>query len=150
MCMSGKRHNPVAWRNPNETFLHFEIPFFSVDVRVSWWLFLLLFSEQIIRHWFSMSQLDNLKAFDPFADASKGDEESGQEGVVHIRWGLCAVRLAGQLAIGLAIGHWQYFLYWCWLSIDCLCIESSREMEGRHWLLFRYWFPPQNKNIFCF
>ena len=32
-----------------------------------------------------MSQLDNLKAFDPFADASKGDEESGQEGVVHIR-----------------------------------------------------------------
>ena len=33
-----------------------------------------------------MSQLDNLKAFDPFADASKGDEESGQEGVVHIRY----------------------------------------------------------------
>ena len=33
-----------------------------------------------------MSQLDNLKAFDPFADASKGDEESGQEGVVHIRF----------------------------------------------------------------
>merc|ERR1712080_58661 len=32
-----------------------------------------------------MSQLANLKAFDPFADASKGDEESGQEGVVHIR-----------------------------------------------------------------
>jgi len=32
-----------------------------------------------------MSQLYNLKAFDPFADASKGDEESGQEGVVHIR-----------------------------------------------------------------
>ena len=42
-------------------------------------MFLLLFSE------LSMSQLDNLKAFDPFADASKGDEESGQEGVVHIR-----------------------------------------------------------------
>ena len=35
-----------------------------------------------------MSQLDNLKAFDPFADASKGDEESGQEGVVHIRYTL--------------------------------------------------------------
>ena len=30
-----------------------------------------------------MSLLDNLKAFDPFADASKGD--SGQEGVVHVR-----------------------------------------------------------------
>jgi len=33
----------------------------------------------------AMSQLDNLKAFDPFADASKGEEDSGQEGVVHIR-----------------------------------------------------------------
>ena len=32
-----------------------------------------------------MSLLDNLKAFDPFADASKGNEDSGQEGVVHIR-----------------------------------------------------------------
>ena len=32
-----------------------------------------------------MSLLDNLRAFDPFADANKGDEESGQEGVVHIR-----------------------------------------------------------------
>ena len=35
----------------------------------------------------AMSQLDNLKAFDPFADASKGEEDSGQEGVVHIRSG---------------------------------------------------------------
>ena len=51
----------------------------SAGLRVSRRLFLLLFSE------LSMSQLDNLKAFDPFADASKGDEESGQEGVVHIR-----------------------------------------------------------------
>ena len=33
-----------------------------------------------------MSLLDNLKVFDPFADASKGDKESsGQDGVVHIR-----------------------------------------------------------------
>ena len=32
-----------------------------------------------------MSLLDNLRAFDPFADASKGNEDSGQEGVVHIR-----------------------------------------------------------------
>ena len=32
-----------------------------------------------------MSLLDNLKAFDPFADSSKGDEDSGQEEVVHIR-----------------------------------------------------------------
>ena len=32
-----------------------------------------------------MSLLDNLKAFDPFADASKGDQDSGHEGIVHIR-----------------------------------------------------------------
>ena len=33
-----------------------------------------------------MSLLDNLKAFDPFADASKSNEEpSGQDSVVHIR-----------------------------------------------------------------
>ena len=32
-----------------------------------------------------MSLLDNLRAFDPFADASKGNEDSGQEGIVHIR-----------------------------------------------------------------
>ena len=32
-----------------------------------------------------MSLLDNLKAFDPFEDASKGNEDSGPEGVVHVR-----------------------------------------------------------------
>ena len=29
--------------------------------------------------------IENLKAFDPFADANKGDDESVQEGLVHIR-----------------------------------------------------------------
>jgi len=32
-----------------------------------------------------MSHIENLKAFDPFADANKGDDESVQEGLVHIR-----------------------------------------------------------------
>jgi len=29
--------------------------------------------------------IENLKAFDPFADAAKGDEEGVQDGLVHIR-----------------------------------------------------------------
>ena len=29
--------------------------------------------------------IENLKAFDPFADAAKGDDEGGQDGLVHIR-----------------------------------------------------------------
>ncbi|TRY62177.1 hypothetical protein TCAL_11514 [Tigriopus californicus] len=29
--------------------------------------------------------IENLKGFDPFADAAKGDEESVQDGLVHIR-----------------------------------------------------------------
>ena len=32
-----------------------------------------------------MSHIENLKAFDPFADANKGDDEGVQEGLVHIR-----------------------------------------------------------------
>ena len=86
MCMSRKRHNLVAWQNPNETFLHFEIPFSQLTSEESAEeiVFIVVFRADIHLE-LSMSQLDNLKAFDPFADASKGDEESGQEGVVHIR-----------------------------------------------------------------
>ena len=32
-----------------------------------------------------MSNIENLKAFDPFADAAKGDDESVQDGLVHVR-----------------------------------------------------------------
>lgn len=32
-----------------------------------------------------MSGIENLKAFDPFADAAKGDDEGVQDGLVHIR-----------------------------------------------------------------
>ena len=32
-----------------------------------------------------MAHIENHKAFDPFADANKGDDESVQEGLVHIR-----------------------------------------------------------------
>ena len=32
-----------------------------------------------------MANIENLKAFDPFADAAKGDDESVQDGLVHVR-----------------------------------------------------------------
>ena len=32
-----------------------------------------------------MTNIQNLKAFDPFADAAKGDDESVQDGLVHVR-----------------------------------------------------------------
>ena len=32
-----------------------------------------------------MTNIENLKAFDPFADAAKGDDESVQDGLVHVR-----------------------------------------------------------------
>ena len=32
-----------------------------------------------------MSHIENLKAFDPFADAAKGDDEAVQDGLVHVR-----------------------------------------------------------------
>ncbi|PIK52600.1 hypothetical protein BSL78_10504 [Apostichopus japonicus] len=32
-----------------------------------------------------MSQIQNLKTRDPFADASKGEDNRGQEGLIHIR-----------------------------------------------------------------
>ena len=32
-----------------------------------------------------MSNIENLKAFGPFADAAKGDAESVQDGLVHVR-----------------------------------------------------------------
>jgi translation initiation factor 1 len=34
---------------------------------------------------FVMANIENLKAFDPFADAAKGDDESVQDGLVHVR-----------------------------------------------------------------
>ena len=33
----------------------------------------------------TMANIENLKAFDPFADAAKGDDESVQDGLVHVR-----------------------------------------------------------------
>ena len=32
-----------------------------------------------------MSNIENLKGFDPFADAAKGDDEGVQDGLVHVR-----------------------------------------------------------------
>ena len=32
-----------------------------------------------------MANIENLKAFDPFADAAKGDDMSVQDGLVHVR-----------------------------------------------------------------
>ena len=32
-----------------------------------------------------MAHIENLKAFDPFADAAKGDDEAVQDGLVHVR-----------------------------------------------------------------
>jgi len=32
-----------------------------------------------------MANIENLKAFDPFADASKGDDVGVQDGIVHVR-----------------------------------------------------------------
>ena len=32
-----------------------------------------------------MSNIENLKGFDPFADAAKGDDEDVQDGLVHVR-----------------------------------------------------------------
>ncbi|KAJ8020037.1 Eukaryotic translation initiation factor eIF1 [Holothuria leucospilota] len=32
-----------------------------------------------------MSNIQNLQTFDPFADASKGEDNRGQEGIIHIR-----------------------------------------------------------------
>ena len=32
-----------------------------------------------------MSHIENLKAFDPFADAAKGENEGVQDGLVHVR-----------------------------------------------------------------
>ena len=32
-----------------------------------------------------MSNIENLKGFDPFADAAKGDDDSVQDGLVHVR-----------------------------------------------------------------
>ena len=34
-----------------------------------------------------MANIENLKAFDPFADAAKGNDEGVQDGLVHIRSG---------------------------------------------------------------
>jgi hypothetical protein len=33
-----------------------------------------------------MSHIENLKAFDPFADAAKGENEGVQDGLVHVRY----------------------------------------------------------------
>ena len=33
-----------------------------------------------------MANIENLKAFDPFADAAKGDDEAVQDGLVHVRY----------------------------------------------------------------
>ena len=33
-----------------------------------------------------MANIENLKAFDPFADAAKGNDEGVQDGLVHIRY----------------------------------------------------------------
>jgi hypothetical protein len=35
-----------------------------------------------------MSHIENLKAFDPFADAAKGENEGVQDGLVHVRYHL--------------------------------------------------------------
>ena len=32
-----------------------------------------------------MSNIENLKGFDPFADAAKGDDDGVQDGLVHVR-----------------------------------------------------------------
>jgi hypothetical protein len=34
---------------------------------------------------YKMSHIENLKAFDPFADAAKGENEGVQDGLVHVR-----------------------------------------------------------------
>merc|ERR1711892_395685 len=54
------------------------------------YIFIILFSEYLVSHSleansFIMSNIENLKAFDPFADAAKGDDESVQDGLVHVR-----------------------------------------------------------------
>ena len=41
--------------------------------------------SNLVSRAYIMTNIQNLKAFDPFADAAKGDDESVQDGLVHVR-----------------------------------------------------------------
>jgi len=44
-----------------------------------------LVDRPVSTHTNPLMSIENLKSFDPFADAAKGDEEGVQDGLVHIR-----------------------------------------------------------------
>lgn len=41
--------------------------------------------EDFVLSYCGMSNIENLKGFDPFADAAKGDDDGVQDGLVHVR-----------------------------------------------------------------
>merc|ERR1712088_274673 len=47
--------------------------------------FVCLVDRPVSTHTNPLMSIENLKSFDPFADAAKGDEEGVQDGLVHIR-----------------------------------------------------------------
>ena len=44
-----------------------------------------LIIKDILINFCVMSNIENLKGFDPFADAAKGDDDGVQDGLVHVR-----------------------------------------------------------------
>ena len=122
MCMSRKRHNLVAWRNPNETFLHFEIPFSQLTSEESAEdCFYCCFQSRYSLGAQHVS-VGQSEGFWPFCGCEQG------------WWGVWAGGGGPHQVIGnlIAIGnrqyrHKEYFLKWCWLVINCLCPQDSAE-----------------------
>jgi hypothetical protein len=63
--------------------------FLAYYVLGSYYIFLFIyfhFREENFPPKSKMANIENLKAFDPFADASKGDDVGVQDGIVHVRY----------------------------------------------------------------